>query len=190
MSWLRKKVEKLLTTKTFIERRYGSGRVEKLQTGRRPRFITVMMAEHPKWFLVMFATLAVSITFIIIGYDQAFARFGAVVVLVGILFGMTSIRAIRDETDIKVFSELMKASAQIADAVAVSRQNTSSRVIAGTVPGSIGANIPIAVRELQKSARDATRFYYRTEMSFAVIGTLQWAFGDWLVSLMHNTLGG
>lgn len=186
MDWLRNKVEKLLSTEVRKVNTTLGGREFVTGMGRRPRFITVLMSEHPRWFLVFLFVFGVSFWAISSNFGQLFSRLGAAVALSGILFSSSQIRDIQRQVDTSVYSEILKASAQAADFVADRRDRTHSRVVPGHVPIEIEHALKRFVDELQSKASERMRNYHLVEIIAVTSGTIQWAIGDWITCLFHD----
>ena len=186
MAWLRKKLMKILTYDDWSSSKLYSGEVVKSYAGRKQRFVTFLMAEHHLWFVLLALLTILWIIALGKGWPDFFSRLGAIIGVSALLFGMTVTRRIQADLDNAIYENLLKYCAEIADATARARGNERGRVAAGHLQVVSPNDLRRAVTSLTDQASKRKKPFYLMETAMGVLGTIQWAYGDWLICTIHS----
>ena len=189
MSGLKRVLEKWLSVPDGTEQLIADEEIISAVERRRSRFILVLMRDHPRWTIVLVSVALLEVALIAVGNAEHFARFGAVIVLVAVVFGTACARRVQEETDTLVYTELVNGAVQTAKAISQIYRTASDRVVPRISDASIKADLARSVERLHADARARTRYFFRTELLLGALGTFQWAYGDIFINWLSNDWG-
>ena len=186
MNTLQRVIRKVCLYEVVQVSRTGGGREIKVYLGKyRKRFWFQLATENPSVMALVFIALGLTVALGFLGYGQAFSRMGAFVVLGGVVFSMYCVRKIDSQLNEQTYEILLKYAQEIAQGV-VTMHAAHSGYRSPVRQAASQGQISSAVRQLTRKADREKVPFYITELVLAIVGTLIWAFGDWLICSLHS----
>ena len=149
------------------------------------RFFPRIIWLHPITTAFTVAVLSLAAAAIIAGWADLFSRLGALVVASGVFIEFSVTRRYRAELqeDLygRLYSDLDDRFSEVIDKTSRSQfaeyPAESSSLLFDNPPG--------APEDLVKLESSKSRPFVMLEFGLVILGTTMWAFGDWIVNLLH-----